>query len=174
MATVHIGFGFHVNCYHSYRGDSNDALGFGGDLRPRALVIGLLVEADGEGVDLPAEQRRGDARDDRGVDAAGEEDAVSARERARVDGLDDRLAQLFFAALVVADHALAAAVHIPPALLFDCDAPIPEAGHHAVPGEQGVDALKDRVRRGDEAQGEQVAESRAGERLREEPAVSKR
>ncbi len=33
MSKVHIGFGFHVNCYHSYRGDTNDALGFGGDIR---------------------------------------------------------------------------------------------------------------------------------------------
>lgn len=30
---VHVGFGFHVNCYHSYRGDTNDALGFGKDIR---------------------------------------------------------------------------------------------------------------------------------------------
>ena len=31
--SVHIGFGFHVNCYHSYRGDTNDKFGFGGDIR---------------------------------------------------------------------------------------------------------------------------------------------
>lgn len=31
--TVHIAFGFHVNCYHSYRGDTNDAAGFASDLR---------------------------------------------------------------------------------------------------------------------------------------------
>ena len=25
---IHIAFGFHVNCYHSYRGDTNDEQGF--------------------------------------------------------------------------------------------------------------------------------------------------
>ena len=26
---IHIAYGFHVNCYHSYRGDTDDAAGFG-------------------------------------------------------------------------------------------------------------------------------------------------
>ncbi len=39
---VHVGFGFHVNCYHSYRGDSNDALGFGGDIRIMRHIIRTL------------------------------------------------------------------------------------------------------------------------------------
>ena len=30
---IHIAYGFHVNCYHSYRGDTNDNLGFGSDIR---------------------------------------------------------------------------------------------------------------------------------------------
>jgi hypothetical protein len=39
---VHIGFGFHVNCYHSYRGDTPDALGFGGDIRIIRRIIDTL------------------------------------------------------------------------------------------------------------------------------------
>ena len=30
---IHVAYGFHVNCYHSYRGDTNDNLGFGSDIR---------------------------------------------------------------------------------------------------------------------------------------------
>ena len=40
---VHVGFGFHVNCYHSYRGDSPDEKGFGSDLR---IIRGILRTLD--------------------------------------------------------------------------------------------------------------------------------
>jgi hypothetical protein len=36
---IHVGFGFHVNCYHSYRGDTNDEFGFGGDIR---IIRGII------------------------------------------------------------------------------------------------------------------------------------
>ena len=39
---VHVGFGFHVNCYHSYRGDTPDGLGFGGDLRIMRHILDVL------------------------------------------------------------------------------------------------------------------------------------
>ena len=42
MHTVHVGFGFHVNCYHSYRGDTPDALGFGGDIRIMRHILDTL------------------------------------------------------------------------------------------------------------------------------------
>lgn len=35
---IHVAYGFHVNCYHSYRGDTNDNLGFGSDIRIRGYV----------------------------------------------------------------------------------------------------------------------------------------
>ena len=41
---IHIAFGFHVNCYHSYRGDTNDAAGFGSDLR---IIRGIIRTLDG-------------------------------------------------------------------------------------------------------------------------------
>lgn len=50
MAKVHIGFGFHVNCYHSYRGDSNDALGFGGDLRIIRHILDTLDDRNARGI----------------------------------------------------------------------------------------------------------------------------
>ena len=50
MATVHIGFGFHVNCYHSYRGDTNDALGFGGDLRIIRHILDTLDDRNARGI----------------------------------------------------------------------------------------------------------------------------
>ena len=33
MKKVHVGFGFHVNLYHSFREDTNDQKGFAGDIR---------------------------------------------------------------------------------------------------------------------------------------------
>lgn len=51
---VHIGYGFHVNCYHSYRGDSNDELGFGGDIRIIRKIISILDEFNRRGVPAKA------------------------------------------------------------------------------------------------------------------------
>lgn len=48
--TVHVGFGFHVNCYHSYRGDTCDALGFGGDIRTIRYIIDTLDRCNAEGI----------------------------------------------------------------------------------------------------------------------------
>ena len=50
MSKVHIGFGFHVNCYHSYRGDTNDALGFGGDIRIMRHILDTLDERNARGI----------------------------------------------------------------------------------------------------------------------------
>ena len=50
MAKVHIGFGFHVNCYHSYRGDTNDALGFGGDIRIIRHILDTLDDRNTRGI----------------------------------------------------------------------------------------------------------------------------
>ncbi len=50
MAQVHIGFGFHVNCYHSYRGDTNDALGFGGDIRIIRHILDTLDDRNARGI----------------------------------------------------------------------------------------------------------------------------
>lgn len=47
---VHVGFGFHVNCYHSYRGDTNDSLGFGGDIRIMRHIIKTLDDWNAKGV----------------------------------------------------------------------------------------------------------------------------
>lgn len=40
---VHIAFGFHVNLYHSFRGDTNDENGFGQDIR---VIRHILAELD--------------------------------------------------------------------------------------------------------------------------------
>ena len=40
---IHVAYGFHVNCYHSYRGDTPDAQGFGSDLR---IIRGILAALD--------------------------------------------------------------------------------------------------------------------------------
>jgi len=50
MHKVHIAFGFHVNCYHSYRGDAPDATGFGGDIRIIRKIIAILNELNGRGI----------------------------------------------------------------------------------------------------------------------------
>jgi len=47
---VFIGFGFHVNCYHSYRGDTNDKLGFGSDLRIIRNTIKTLDDFNNHGI----------------------------------------------------------------------------------------------------------------------------
>lgn len=47
---VHVGFGFHVNCYHSYRGDTPDALGFGSDIRIMRNTIATLDKYNALGV----------------------------------------------------------------------------------------------------------------------------
>lgn len=48
--SVYVGFGFHVNCYHSYRGDTRDELGFGGDIRTIRHIIHTLNLCNTEGI----------------------------------------------------------------------------------------------------------------------------
>lgn len=48
--TVHIAFGFHVNCYHSYRGDTNDAAGFGSDIKIMRHTIQNLDAWNQQGI----------------------------------------------------------------------------------------------------------------------------
>lgn len=50
MHHVHVAFGFHVNCYHSYRGDTPDALGFGGDLRIMRHILDTLDQRNARGI----------------------------------------------------------------------------------------------------------------------------
>ncbi len=47
---IHVAYGFHVNCYHSYRGDTNDALGFGSDIRIIRKIIASLDALNERGV----------------------------------------------------------------------------------------------------------------------------
>ncbi len=47
---IHIAYGFHVNCYHSYRGDTNDEQGFGSDLRIIRKIISTLDKLNEEGI----------------------------------------------------------------------------------------------------------------------------
>lgn len=47
---IHIAYGFHVNCYHSYRGDTPDERGFGSDIRIIRKIIAALDELNAEGV----------------------------------------------------------------------------------------------------------------------------
>ncbi len=47
---IHVGYGFHVNCYHSYRGDTNDNLGFGSDIRIIRKILDVLTEFNKSGV----------------------------------------------------------------------------------------------------------------------------
>ena len=47
---IHVAFGFHVNCYHSYRGDTNDAQGFGSDIRIIRSIIKTLDTLNSEGI----------------------------------------------------------------------------------------------------------------------------
>ena len=50
MHKVHIAFGFHVNCYHSYRGDAPDETGFGGDIRIIRKIIAILNDLNERGI----------------------------------------------------------------------------------------------------------------------------
>lgn len=47
---IHIAFGFHVNCYHSYRGDTDDEQGFGSDIRIIRKIIDSLDKLNSEGI----------------------------------------------------------------------------------------------------------------------------
>ncbi len=47
---IHIAYGFHVNCYHSYRGDTNDNLGFGSDIRIIRKILNTLTEFNEQGI----------------------------------------------------------------------------------------------------------------------------
>ena len=47
---IHVAYGFHVNCYHSYRGDTNDNLGFGSDIRIIRKILDTLTELNEEGI----------------------------------------------------------------------------------------------------------------------------
>ncbi len=47
---IHIAYGFHVNCYHSYRGDTNDNLGFGSDIRIIRKTLDILTEFNKQGI----------------------------------------------------------------------------------------------------------------------------
>lgn len=47
---IHVAFGFHVNCYHSYRGDTNDHLGFGSDIRIIRKILDVLTDLNEQGI----------------------------------------------------------------------------------------------------------------------------
>ena len=47
---IHIAYGFHVNCYHSYRGDTNDNLGFGSDIRIINKILDILTDFNERGI----------------------------------------------------------------------------------------------------------------------------
>lgn len=47
---IHVGYGFHVNCYHSYRGDTNDGMGFGSDIRIIRKILDTLTALNEEGI----------------------------------------------------------------------------------------------------------------------------
>ncbi|MCJ8500259.1 hypothetical protein [Desulfatitalea alkaliphila] len=47
---IHIAFGFHVNLYHSFRNDTNDASGFGQDIRVIRHIIDALDRLNAQGV----------------------------------------------------------------------------------------------------------------------------
>lgn len=49
---IHIAYGFHVNCYHSYRGDSNDNLGFGSDIRIINKILDTLTQFNQSGINV--------------------------------------------------------------------------------------------------------------------------
>lgn len=51
---IHVAFGFHVNCYHSYRGDTNDNLGFGSDIRIIRKIIDVLNKCNADGIPVKA------------------------------------------------------------------------------------------------------------------------
>jgi hypothetical protein len=47
---VHVGFGFHVNLYHSFREDTNDDKGFAGDIRVIRHIINVLDKFNKSGI----------------------------------------------------------------------------------------------------------------------------
>lgn len=47
---IHVAYGFHVNCYHSYRGDTNDNLGFGSDIRIIRKILDTLTDFNKKGI----------------------------------------------------------------------------------------------------------------------------
>jgi hypothetical protein len=51
---VHIAFGFHVNLYHSFRGDTNDENGFGQDIRVIRHIIKELDSFNRKGIPVSA------------------------------------------------------------------------------------------------------------------------
>ncbi len=51
---IHIGFNFHVDFYHSDRGDTNDAVGFGRDLIMVRNILEILGNANNEGQPVKA------------------------------------------------------------------------------------------------------------------------
>ncbi len=51
---VHIAFGFHVNLYHSFRGDTNDDNGFGQDIRVIRHIIKELDSFNRKGIPVRA------------------------------------------------------------------------------------------------------------------------
>jgi hypothetical protein len=50
LKKVHIGFGFHVNLYHSFREDTNDDKGFAGDIRVIRHIIDVLDKFNKNGI----------------------------------------------------------------------------------------------------------------------------
>jgi hypothetical protein len=51
---VHVAFGFHVNLYHSFRGDTNDENGFGQDIRVIRHTLRTLDDLNGRGIPVRA------------------------------------------------------------------------------------------------------------------------
>jgi hypothetical protein len=51
---VHIAFGFHVNLYHSFRGDTNDENGFGQDIRVIRHILNTLAQFENKGIPVGA------------------------------------------------------------------------------------------------------------------------
>ena len=51
---VYVAFGFHVNLYHSFRGDTNDEKGFGKDIRIIRHIIRTLNDLNSRGVPVKA------------------------------------------------------------------------------------------------------------------------
>ncbi len=47
---IHVAYGFHVNCYHSYRGDTNDNLGFGSDIRIINKILDIMTDLNKKGI----------------------------------------------------------------------------------------------------------------------------
>ena len=47
---IHVAYGFHVNCYHSYRGDTNDNFGFGSDIRIINKILDVMTDLNKKGV----------------------------------------------------------------------------------------------------------------------------